>query len=199
MVRMISRGVVIILGIFGMAGLLQAAPSSQSKYDVDLMAEDTTNQSSASSAQTYQVAAKKTSTTQKAYRIQNDGDTENSSTKDYQSVTSHPVCEDLDGDGIACENEPAGVDTDGDGRSGEREAQLGIENITNNQSVKILNNLGIGKGLSNFKIAGQTYRSGVLVEEDEEDKEKDEKSKEKTLSSKSGAQTADSQARVLVA
>lgn len=191
MVQVHKIGFFVVFGVFGLAGLMHATPSSSSsKYGVDFVEEDSSHKSS---AQTYQVEAKKAETTQKAYQIQNDGMTRESSIKNYQSVTSHPVCQDLDGDGNACEDEPVGIDIDGDGTTGEQESQLGIENITDNQSVKILNNLGMGKNLSNFKTAGQTYRSGVLVESDE-----DEKDKSKLSQETSELEPSKSNARVLV-
>ena len=105
-------------------------------------------------------------TTQKSYKIKNDGRNKNSQVMEYASTAPFKVYEDKDLDKNYGEKEARGVDLDNDGRKGEQEKQLGTENVTQNQKVAILNNMGIGNSLSDFKVPGQTQRSSVFVDED---------------------------------
>ena len=152
--------------------------------------------SSASSLQAYKTPA----TTQKAYKIKNDGSNENSEVLQYDSRPSFNVYEDNDLDGRFGEREVAKTDVDHDGRKGEREAQLGIENVTQSQKVTILNNMGSGS-LSSFKASGQTVRSSIFPEEKKPAK-KVEPTESSTDSEKesdsSEDKTANQKSRVLV-
>lgn len=107
----------------------------------------------------------KITSTTKAYKITNDGRTENSTVLEYDNIAPHKVYEDNDLDGRFGESERRGVDSDLDRRQGESEDQLGTENITLNQKVTVLNNMGSRKSLSTFQAAGQTQRSSIFVEE----------------------------------
>ena len=119
-----------------------------------------------SSIETYN----KSASTQKTYKVSNDGRSKDSKVTSYNnaSVAAFNVYEDKDLDGRFGEREAKNVDTDKDTRKGENEAQLGTEYVTQNQKITTLNNMGFGSSLSEFKAAGQTQRSSIFVEKEKE-------------------------------
>ncbi len=129
---------------------IQAAPFSGS--------DDEKKAPVLSSIETY----KKAETTQKTYQYGTNGKNKNSRTVEYAQNSGFATYEDKDRDGRFGEKEAAKTDTDLDGRKGENEAQLGTEQVSQNQKVTVLNNMGIGNSLSSFKAAGQTNRSTIV-------------------------------------
>ena len=117
-----------------------------------------------SSASTYKYNPKKPATTQKAYKITNDGKNQNSQVLEYNNTTPFKGYQDNDLDGTFGESETRLQDLDHDGRKGEKEIQLGTENVTQNEKITVLNNMGLGGSLSNFKAAGQTQRPYAVDE-----------------------------------
>ncbi len=122
---------------------------------------------------TYSYSKSTTKTSQKPYQIFNDGKSANSQTVEYNNNrVSYEDYEDNDLDGRFGENESALTDSDSDGRSGESEAQTGVENVSQKQSVTVLNNMGLGRGLSSFQAVGQTLeKSAITVDKEAEEEE----------------------------
>ena len=148
--------------IFFMVLLLFAgAGNFASAEEGSFSSNSSKNNSKLSSIQTHKTAQ----TTQKTYQVKNNGTNQNSKTVEYAQSPDHAVFEDKDSDGRFGENEAKGVDQDKDGRKGEKEAQLGLEKVTQNQKITVLDNMGMGSGLSSFQAAGQTQTSSIFVDD----------------------------------
>lgn len=125
-----------------------------------------------STLKSYQYKTGGAQTSQKLYKIDHDGSSENSNSLTYQNITGHKTYEDNDLDGRFGESESRLQDLDQDGRRGESEAQLGTEFVHQGQKITTLNNMGSASSLSSFKAAGQTPRKSIFVKEESSNDEK---------------------------